>query len=139
MTKKSINWFALAFVVAFAATSASARDPRLRRLVVVGDSLLAGFSSGGFVARGHAGQVDSAPAFVARRAGVSLAQPLMGSPGVPPQLVIDDANRNGRLDPGEVHRTATSIGFRSQPIRVVRNLAVPGEDTQSVFDEIGPG
>jgi lysophospholipase L1-like esterase len=140
-TKKTIICavLALTFTGVVARAAAPASDARLRRLVVVGDSLLAGFSSGGFVARGHAGQVDSAPAFVARRAGVSLPQPLMSSPGVPAQLVIDDANGNGRLDPGEVHRTATSIGFRSQPIRVVRNLAVPGEDTQSVFDEIGPG
>src|SRR5262249_58018650 len=105
MTKKNMNWFALAFAVAFAATSAHARDARMRRLVVVGDSLLAGFSSGGFVARGHAGQVDSAPAFVARRAGVSLPQPLMSSPGVPSQLSIQDDNGNGQLDPGEVRRT----------------------------------
>src|SRR6516165_10801462 len=85
MTKKikSIQWLTLALVVAFAATSAHARDARMRRLVVVGDSLLAGFSSGGFVTRGHAGQVDSAPAFLARRAGVSFPQPLMSNPGVP--------------------------------------------------------
>src|SRR5439155_20437539 len=45
---------------------------RLRRTVVVGDSLLAGFGSGGLVGVGRPGQVDSAPAFVARRAHVRL-------------------------------------------------------------------
>src|SRR5262245_20141449 len=138
MTKKSMNWYTLAFVVAFAATSAHARDPRMRRLVVVGDSLLAGFSSGGFVSQGHAGQVDSAPAFLARRAGVSLPQPLMSNPGVPSQLAIDDANGNGQLDPGDVRRTTDSIGSRARPIRRVRNLAVPGEDSKSVFETISP-
>ena len=136
MTKKNFNWLTLGCLVAIGATAAYAGDPRMRRLVVVGDSLLAGFSSGGFVARGHAGQVDSAPAFVARRAAVSLPQPLMSSPGVPAQLVISDANGNGQLDPGDVRRTTESIGNRARPIRRVRNLAVPGEDTQSVFDGI---
>ena len=113
---------------------------RLRRLVVVGDSLLAGFSSGGLVANGRAGQVDSAPAFLARRAHVSLPQPLMDGPGVPPQLAIFDDNHNGALDPGEVRRPpGNSIGFRSSPDKRVRNLAVPGEDTASVFDMISPG
>jgi len=113
---------------------------RLRRLVVVGDSLLAGFSSGGLVATGRAGQVDSAPAILARRAHVSLPQPLMDGPGVPPQLAIFDDNQNGALDPGEVRRPAGArIGFRSSPERRVRNLAVPGEDTASVFDRIAPG
>jgi hypothetical protein len=126
----------LVLALALTATAASAQTFRLRRLVVVGDSLLAGFSSGGLIARGHAGQVDSAPAFVARKAGVSLPQPLMSSPGVPPQYAIVDANQNGQLDPGEVHRTADSIGFRSKAGRSVRNLAVPGEDSQSVFDQI---
>lgn len=63
----------------------------------------------------------------------------MSSPGVPPQLEIVDANGNGVLDPGEVRRTSDDIGSRARPIRRVRNLAVPGEDTRSVFAEISPG
>ena len=112
---------------------------RFRRLVVVGDSILAGFGSGGFVAAGPVGQTYSAPAYVARRAGVSLPQPLMSQPGVPPPFTIDDVNGNGQLDPGEVRRTTDSIGSRARPIRVARNLAVPGEDVTSVFDTISPG
>src|SRR5205807_8404429 len=106
---------------------------QLRRLVEVGDILLAGFSSRGLIATGRAGQVDSAPAILARCAHVSLPQPLMDGPGVPPQLAIFDDNQNGALDPGEVRRPAGArIGFRSSPDRRVRNLAVPGEDTASV-------
>ncbi len=135
---ETLGILALAGVMATAA-AADASTPRLRRMVVVGDSVLAGFSSGGFVARGHGGQVDSAPAFVARRARVSLPQPLMSLPGVPPQLAIVDANANGVLDPGDVRRTSDSIGFRSKPVRTARNLAIPGEDMMSVFDEISPG
>ena len=109
---------------------------RLRRMVVVGDSLLAGFGSGGFVGVGRPGQVDGAPAFIARRAHVRLPLPFMDAPGVPPPLVIVDANRNGVLDRGEVRRTSDGLGFRADPDRTARNLAVPGEDTGSVFETI---
>src|SRR5881296_1934244 len=109
---------------------------RLRRMVVVGDSLLAGFGSGGFVGVGRPGQVDSAPAFIARRAHVRLPLPLISGPGVPPPLMIVDANRNGVLDRGEVRRTSDGLGFRADPDRTARNLAVPGEDTGSVFETI---
>ena len=108
-------------------------------MTVVGDSLLSGFSCGGLVASGKAGQRQSAPAMIARRVRVSLPQPLMTFPGVPPQLSIVDANGNGALDPGEVRRTTSDIGSRARPVRRVRNLAIPGEDTSSVFDEILTG
>jgi hypothetical protein len=124
----------ITLAVVLAAGGADGATRRLRRMVVVGDSVLAGFSSGGFVARGHGGQVDSAPAFVARRAGVFLPQPLMSGPGVPAQLAIVDANGNGVLDPGDVQRASDNIGFRAKPVRVARNLAIPGEDMVSVFD-----
>ena len=57
---------------------------------------------------------------------------------MPPQLAIVDGNRNGRLDRGEVRRAHGGLGFRSDPGRRVRNLAVPGEDTASVFEKIAP-
>jgi hypothetical protein len=127
---------ALASVIV--AASAEAGVFRLRRMVVVGDSLLAGFGSGGFVGAGRPGQVDSAPVFVARRAHVRLPLPLMTQPGVPAQLTIVDANGNGQLDPGEVRRQQSGLGFRDDPDRRARNLAVPGEDTVSVFQKISP-
>jgi lysophospholipase L1-like esterase len=49
-----------------------------------------------------------------------------------------DADGDGQLDPGEVRRQDESIGSRARPVRVARNLAVPGEDSESVFDEIAP-
>ena len=108
---------------------------RLRRMVVVGDSLLAGFSNGGLVGKGLAGQRHGAAVLIARQAGVSLPQPTMSRPGVPPPLHIVDANGNGALDLGEV-RWRVGIGFRSKPDRPVRNLAVPGETIESVGDTI---
>ena len=134
---KTLSTCLLAAVVVFATTTAdAARVKRLRRMVVVGDSLLSGFGSGGLVAKGRPGQIDSAPAFIARRARVALPQPLMSSPGVPAQYVIVDANRNGVLDRGEVRRPTSSVGFRSDTDQRVRNLAVPGEDSASVFETV---
>jgi lysophospholipase L1-like esterase len=116
---------------------ATAGVPRLRRMVVIGDSLLAGFGSGGLVAHGRVGQVDSAPARIARRARVPLPQPLMAPPGVPPPYAIVDANRNGRLEAGDVRRRK-GLGFRSHQGTRARNLAVPGENIDSIFEEIPP-
>src|SRR5262249_56578691 len=96
------------------AQTAPVATANLSRIVVVGDSVLAGFASGGLVRRGRMGQRDSAPALIARQAHVTLPLPLMSPPGVPPPLVIVDRNRNGVLDPGEVRRPSNGIGFRSQ-------------------------
>jgi hypothetical protein len=109
------------------------RVTRLRRMVVVGDSILAGFVSGGLVKRD---QKRSAPKLLARRAGVRLSQPFMSNDGVPPPLRIEDRNGNGRLDAAEVRRGTTDVGFRRGPGRRVRTLAVPGEDMTSVFERI---
>jgi hypothetical protein len=117
-------------------SSARAQTADLSRLVVVGDSLLAGFASGGLVRRGRMGQRDSAPALLARQAGVKVPQPLMSKPGFPPPLTIHDRNKNGTLDPGEVRRRIRSVGFRASPKQEVRNLAVPGERLSTVFEEI---
>src|SRR5262245_8517149 len=134
---RKIAW--LVAVLVLAAVPSYGSHPRFRRMVVVGDSILAGFGSGGFVTTGPVGQTFSAPAYVARRAGVPFSQPLISKPGLPAPFVIDDANGNGQLDPGDVRRTTDAIGSRARPIKVARNLAVPGEDLKSVFDGISTG
>jgi lysophospholipase L1-like esterase len=133
------RFLACAFVLALSVASAEGANVRLRRMVVVGDSLLAGFGSGGLVERGLPGQVDSVPSIIAVRARVRLPQPFMDSPGVPPPYTINDRNKNGVLDAGEVRRISNGIGFRKDPRQGVRNLAVPGEDTASVFETIDAG
>jgi lysophospholipase L1-like esterase len=132
---KALSGLAVAGILSHGAV-ASAGVFRLRRMVVVGDSLLAGFGSGGLVSRGQTGQRFSAPAQLARQAGVRLPQPLMSGPGVPPPLRIEDINQNGMLDAGEVRRSSDAVGFRAAPGQAVRNLAVPGEDIRSVFDTL---
>jgi lysophospholipase L1-like esterase len=104
-------------------------------MVAVGDSLLAGFGSGGLVGRGQTGQKHGTTRLIARQARVKMPQPFMSGPGVPPAQRIVDANGNGVLDAGEV-RWRFGIGFRSAPDREARNLAVPGEDITSVSEGI---
>lgn len=113
----------------------AAVSPRFRRLVAVGDSLFAGFASGGLTAAGQMPQRFAAPAQIARRARTRFPLPLMRGPGVPPPYRIRDDDGDGRLGPGEVRRTA-GIGFRREPRQGVRNLAVPGESVTSVADAI---
>jgi hypothetical protein len=127
-----------AVVLSATAPADAARSRLLRRMVVVGDSVLAGFGSGGFVEFGQPGQFHSAPALLARRAHVPLPRPDMERPGVPAQYRIVDANRNRRLDSGEIRRTTNDIGFRDHTKRLARNLAVPGEDMTSLFESISP-
>src|SRR5262249_34239124 len=115
---------------------AAAESCRLYHMVVIGDSVLAGFASGGLIRRGRMGQRDSAPALIARQGGAKLTLPNMSPPGFPPPLVIADRNRNGVLDPGEVRRRARSIGFRNRVNDEAQNLAVPGERVSTVLDRI---
>jgi lysophospholipase L1-like esterase len=137
---RTIRFVAVASILvgigATALPAHAARSFLLRRTVVVGDSILAGFGNGGLVATGQMGQQNSAPAIIARRAHVKLPQPLMENPGVPAPYRIFDDNRNGVLDVGEVRRRSNGIGFRDDPDKDVRNLAVPGESVGTVFDKI---
>src|SRR5262249_22975215 len=50
---------------------------------------------------------------------------------------IVDANHNGQLDAGDVVRP-DGLGFRDNDGTRARNLAVPGETLESVFDDISP-
>jgi lysophospholipase L1-like esterase len=108
---------ALAAIVS-AALPAHAQPADLSRLVVVGDSLMAGFQNGSL--RGSQ-QVHGVAAVIARQAGVPLSQPLIDEPGIPnalqlislgPPLVIAPlpGQSSGRID------------YFTQPT----NLSVPG-------------
>jgi hypothetical protein len=109
----------------------------MERLVVVGDSVLAGFASGGLVRHGNPGQGDGAAALLARSAGVRLLQPSIDQPGAPPQLAAVDADRDGWLDPGEVRRDGAGLGTRKNPNRRTWNLSVPGETLETIFESVG--
>jgi lysophospholipase L1-like esterase len=115
---KLIGVAVLLTVFASAALPAHGQTANLSRLVVVGDSLLAGFQNGSL--RGSQ-QVHGIAAVIARQAGVPLAQPLIGEPGIPnalqlisvgPPLVIAPL-------PGQ---SVGRIDYFTQPT----NLSVPG-------------
>src|SRR6185369_5679419 len=116
---------AIAFLVAATGDAWAQATVRLDKMVVVGDSVLAGFASGGLIRKGRMGQRDGAPSLIARQGGAKLTLPNMTPPGFPPPLVITDRNHNSVLDPGEVRRRAKNIGFRSKPNDDAQNLAVP--------------
>lgn len=91
---------------------------QLPRLVVVGDSLSAGFQNGSLLDRQ---QRNGYAALVARRAGSLLLQPEVGEPGIPNVLTL--------VSPGPppviVPAPGTSIG-RTNVFLPPTNLAVPG-------------
>ena len=73
-----------AVLLASVPADALTRVARLRRLVVVGDSLLAGFGSGGFVGTGRPGQRDNA---ASTRALSDLKRAAQGSENLVPRIV----------------------------------------------------
>ena len=100
------------------AQSQSQRKADLSNLVVIGDSVSAGFQNGSMLATL---QVNGYASLVAGQAGVDLVLPLIGSPGIPnvitsvsigPPLVIQ---RAPGVSPG-----------RTNPSDHPGNLAVPG-------------
>lgn len=92
----------------------------LNRLVVVGDSLTAGFQNFSLFSTTPVlppgGQANGYPALIAKQAGVNMTLPLVSYPGLPPAL---------KLTPSGIIREA-GLGFRTNPAVQVTNLSVPG-------------
>lgn len=96
-----------------ATSGQAANPPDLSRLVVVGDSLMAGFRDGGLV---DLYQKEGIAAVIAGQARTPLSQPLMGWPGFPNVLVM------GSAGPERAPGTSTGrVDVTQQPM----NLAVP--------------
>jgi hypothetical protein len=121
---------ALLLAAAVVAAPAGAQD--FSRFVALGDSLAAGFVSGGLEL--HT-QERSAPALVARQAGVTDFQmPLISDPGIPPLLAIQGFA-------GGTPIIAPRSGQPGAPLnlnlpRPYNNLAVPGFDIQDVLTTV---
>lgn len=97
----------------------------LSRLVVVGDSLSAGFQNGSLL---ETQQPHGYASVVARQAGVPLPLPLIAAPGIPNVLQLVSAGP----PPVIVRATGTSTG-RTNPGVQAMNLAVPGHNVQDAL------
>jgi len=109
-------FMALLVAVGFGRAQAAAID--MSRLVVVGDSLLAGYRNGGLVADY---QQDGIAAIIGRQARVGLPQPLIAWPGIPSVLEIKSFG-----PPPVIGRVEGVSPGRIDPLAQPFNLAVPG-------------
>jgi lysophospholipase L1-like esterase len=110
---------AWAAVLLFGALPLLAEKPNVStvgRLVVVGDSLSAGFQNFSLFDSPTGGQSHGYAALVAAQAGVPLLLPLISYPGIPPALTL--------VGPGQISR-AMGIGAREFPNQAY-DLSVPG-------------
>jgi lysophospholipase L1-like esterase len=97
----------------------------LSRLVVVGDSLSAGFQNHSLL---DSQQVNGYASLVAAQAGVPLPLPLIAPPGIPNALKLVS------LGPPPVITTATGVSTgRDNPAVQVMDLAVPGANVQDAL------
>ncbi len=122
------------------ADSASAKKMGdLSRIVVVGDSLSAGFQNFSLYDSQDpltlGGQTFSFPALIARQAGVTLDIPLISYPGIPAALAITGITPQGE----PIVSRQTGNGFRSDPTVQATNLSVPGFAIADVLSRPFPG
>lgn len=101
------------------------RKADLSRLVVVGDSLSAGFQNGSLI---ETAQVNGYAALVASQAGVPLPLPLIASPGFPNVLTLVAAG-----PPPVIAPAAGVSSGRVNPLQQPFNLAVPGHRVQDAL------
>jgi lysophospholipase L1-like esterase len=101
----------------------------LARMVVVGDSLAAGFQNFSLL---HSQQVFSAPALIAQQARVPLELPLVPDPGVPNVLTLVSVGPPPIVQPTPGPGPAFP---RLNPLTQATNLAVPGHTVQDAINK----
>lgn len=120
----TLRHLALALAVAGAITARTA-PADLSRLVVVGDSLMAGYQNGSLCG---SQQTHGMAALIARQASSELTLPLIADPGIPNALAI--------LDPGPPLVISPLPGVsngRIAPLSQPFDLAVPGQTVQEAL------
>ncbi len=108
--------YKLISLLALACAAGQGAQP-FSRIVVVGDSLSAGFQNFSLFDSSFGGQSKGYSALVAKQAGATLVQPLISYPGIPPALSVNSM--------GQITR-ATTFGAREHPEQQAYNLSVPG-------------
>jgi len=122
----------------FAQSERTGKDgnAKVGRLVVVGDSLSAGFQNFSLFDSASSplaplgGQEHGYTAVVAAQAGVSLTMPLISYPGIPPALMLDASEQIVR---------AAGIGARENPGTQAYDLSVPGFTVGNALSYPFPG
>lgn len=121
MFKSSIILAALVLSSTLAWAGSNVKPADLSHMIVLGDSLSAGYQNFSLFDSGAlppGGQQHGFASLIARQAGVDLHLPLISYPGIPPTLVID-------LQSGTITR-ATGTGWRENPSVQTLDLSVPG-------------
>jgi lysophospholipase L1-like esterase len=101
----------------------------LSRLVVIGDSLSAGFQNFSLFTGSNGGQTFGFASLIAQQAAVNLTLPTISSPGIPPELMLNS---------GQIVRAA-GLGSRTNPSMQATNLSVPGFTVADVLAHPYPG
>jgi GDSL-like Lipase/Acylhydrolase len=123
-----LSTLVVVFVFCLKASPAGAHEATrldLSRLVVVGDSLSAGFQNGSLLGTQ---QVHGFASIVARQAGVQLPLPLIAAPGIPNVLTLVDPG----LPPILGEEPGVSTGRVDLSVQAM-NLAVPGHRVQDAL------
>jgi hypothetical protein len=132
MKQATFRFLALAALLAVVVATPAAGQANFGKYVALGDSLTAGYLSGGLV---DAAQERSYPALIARQAGVSDFQlPTVASPGAPPLLAVVGFNGS---NPVIVPRAAAPGAPTNLMLpRPYDNLAVPGFDAADILNTV---
>jgi len=120
---------AMLLLIPGAGSAAGANRPRadLSRLVIIGDSLLAGYQNGSLMA---SQQTNGIAALIARQARTDLPLPLIAEPGFPNVLTLVTAGP----PPVVVEAYGTSTG-RIDMLTQAMNLAVPGQTVMDALEK----
>jgi phospholipase/lecithinase/hemolysin len=126
---KKTRWLVLVVVLLglIPAPAAARRDgpADLSRLVVIGDSLSAGFQNSSLLG---SQQVHGYASLIAAQAGVSLSLPLIADPGIPSVLQLIDVG-----PPPVIGQAPGSSTGRLDPTVQVTALAVPGATVEDAL------
>jgi hypothetical protein len=132
ITSRPSRLTALLALLAAATLAAPAGAQDFTRFVALGDSLAAGFVSGGLAIHP---QERSVPALVARQAGVAdFQQPLISMPGIPPLLAIQGFAGGTPIIVPRSNQPGAPLNLNLP--RPYNNLAVPGFDVQDVLTTV---
>ncbi len=102
------------------------------RYVALGDSLTAGYASGGLVMTYQQG---SYPALLAQQAGVTdFELPLVSEPGIPALLTLQHLVPSPVLEPAS---ESTGMPINAELARPYNNLAVPGANLYDLLNTTG--